>query len=347
MTLLEQIRDSIFGRNFPFAEYGLLLGMVALVFLIALVFGIIALVQMRRARYYPHGHVVDPAEIRDIVREAFDQRRPFEIQLQAEDQNARRPTLRCAPQSMGGGTITLDLGSGVKMLSDSWIGKKINVYFRVGIHREFIYYTFASQIRDFHSHPTENSSIDITFPAMLDNRQKRAFLRMLPPADLVLGMALWHSWTMPTPEKIHDLVLWPRPLLLLVPGRMEQFKLLDLSAGGLRLAIPAAIMAQHELEFSSIDSMIVMLDLYDPEQEKRLRFWMQCRVQNTWSEGAGRATNVGAQFRSWARPKDGVTSAEGASILEWLRLSSSFEVEPIGNWVMRRHLEIYRDIPAD
>jgi hypothetical protein len=33
--------------------------------------------------------------------------------------------------------------------------------------------------------------------------------------------------------------------------------------------------------------------------------------------------------------------------MEWLRLPSSNEVEPIGNWIMRRHLEIFRDLPPD
>ena len=346
MTLAE-IRDSILTRNFSLADVRYLLILAGVLCLIAVILIVIRGIRARRIRYRPHGSVTNPGEIHDILRLAMDQRRPFEVQVQTDRSGFRRPTLRTSPQKIGSSTITLEL-SGIKSLSSIWLDKAVAVYFRIGVgNNEFIYYTFAGNISDIQTPSEDICHIVIPIPAQLDNRQKRAFLRMQPPAEFLLGAALWHDPNMPQPEKMHDLALWPRPLLLLLPGRLEQFRLLDLSAGGLRICIPRSIALSYHLEISTVETIIVMLDLLDPETDKRLRFWMQCRIQNTWEEQPSRDIHVGAQFRAWARPREGHLPPEIPSFLEWFRLSSSFEVEPVGNWVMRRHLEMYRDVPND
>ena len=48
--------------------------------------------------------------------------------------------------------------------------------------------------------------------------------------------------------------------------------------------------------------------------------------------------DIGAQFLAWAKPAE-----SGGSNLVWLKLASSGEVEPLGNWIMRRHLEFFRE----
>lgn len=346
MTLAD-IRDSILTRNFSLTDAGSLLILMGVLCLIAAVVVVIRGIRARRVLYRPHGSITSPREIRDILQLATDQRRPFEVQVQRAETGSRRPTLRCSSQGVGASYITLEL-SGIKTLSTPWLKKAVTVYFRIGTgHNEYIYYTFAGSISSIENPDADTCHITIPVPAQLDNRQKRTFLRMQPPAEFLLGAALWHEQKMPTPENIHDLALWPRPLLLLLPGRLEQFRLLDLSAGGLRICIPRAIANSYHLDFSKLENIIVMLDLLDPETNRRLRFWMQCSIQNAWEEQPTHDIHIGAQFRAWARPREGRIPSETPSSLEWLRLSSSLEVEPVGNWVMRRHLEMYRDVPND
>ncbi len=77
---------------------------------------------------------------------------------------------------------------------------------------------------------------------------------------------------------------------------------------------------------------------------KLLRLWMHCRIQSVWFEHPSRDLYMGMQYMSWARPREGHTYP-GTYSLEWLRLSRRHEIEPIGNWIMRRHLELFREAP--
>lgn len=184
-------------------------------------------------------------------------------------------------------------------------------------------------------------------PTVLENRQKRSFLRIAPPREFFPGSALWYDDSMPTSTQIDEISSWPRPKLLYIPDRMEQFHLLDLSAGGARISIPSQIARNLNLNFNAADRLILMLDLFAPEQNKRLRYWVQCRVQNVWREHATNNVHMGLQFVVWARPKENVEYGESVGGIEWLRLSSASEVEPIGNWIMRRHLELFREHPME
>ncbi len=298
----------------------------------------------RRVRYTPHGSVTDPRIIRQTFRLAFDQRRPFEIQVQT-DGNERRPTLRCAPDSLGADVLVVEI-NGIRSLSSKWLGKALTVYFRVNVDGKFIYYTFSSHIASITAPRPGVCHITLPMPSTLDNRQKRSFLRMAPPLEYLPGAAVWHAESMPAPENYSDLAKWPPPLLLLLPGQSDHFNILDLSAGGCRLFFPGETLRRFGLEFTNIEQIILMLDLLDPESGKHLRFWLLCRIQSAWPSEKGRGVNVGMQFAAWGKPRETILP-ESPGAIEWLRLSSAREVESIGNWIMRRHLEMFRDIPAE
>lgn len=346
MKLLSEIQASFYARSFNIDAVNHLLWSVAGIATLIILYLFFRYIQARKVRYSPFGSIVDGRMIRNILRVAFDQRRPFEVQVQT-DTGQRRPTLRCAPEYIGKDTFTVEI-SGLKSLSDKWIGRAVTVFFRIQLNKEFTYYTFASAIESIHAPRPEVCQISLPIPTALENRQKRSFLRILPPRDFFPGAAIWCADAMPPPEKIHEVSLWNRPKLLYLPGRMEQFQVLDLSAGGARLSVPHASIREFQLQFNSAEQIILMLDLFDPEQNRRLRFWMQCRVQNVWIEHSSRDVHMGLQFQAWARPKEGAAPGEQGGVgLEWLRLSASSEVEPVGNWIMRRHLELFRENPPD
>ncbi len=341
---LSDIQQSFYSRAFDLQAVETWLLGLSIVVAAMVVYLIVRAIRSRRIRYFPHGSITDTRMIQQILRQAFDQRRPFEVQVQA-DSGQRRPTLRCSPEYMSQNSFTVEI-SGLKSLSEKWLGRSISVFFRILLDKEYTYYTFASRIESIH-HPRQGiCHITLPMPTSLENRQKRSFLRMAPPPEFLMGAALWHGDNLPTPEKLSDVTLWPRPQLLHIPDRMVQFQILDLSAGGIRLSVPSKTMRSLELQFNSLDPFMLMLDLFDPENSKRLRFWMQCRAQNVWVDHNSRDVHMGLQFQSWARPREGAEVTKQGGV-EWLRLSSSHEVEPIGNWIMRRHLELFRDAPDD
>ena len=340
---LNEIQQSFFSRSFePDAISHWLWGVAAIVAL-CLIGILIRSYLARRVRYNPFGTVTDERMIRNILRAAFDQRRPFEVQVQTES-SQRRPTLRCSPEYLGQMSFTVEV-SGLKSLSEKWLHRSVTVFFRIQVNKDFTYHTFSSSIEGIH-HPRQGvCHITLRQPETLENRQKRSFLRITPSPEFFLGSALWYAETMPQPAVMADISTWPRPKLLYIPNRMEQFKILDISAGGARLSVPRATVRAYQLQFNSAEQLLLMLDLLDPDQTKRLRYWMLCRIQNVWIEHASRDVHIGMQFLSWGRPKESAVPRQKSLGVEWLRLSSSNEVEPVGNWIMRRHLELFRESP--
>jgi hypothetical protein len=342
---LRDIRDSFLNRSFDLDEVAIWLIAIVTVCILILLFVILRTIRKRRVRYKPHGSIADPETIRMFLRQAFEQRRPFEVQIHKEV-DTRRPNLRTTLEHLGPHNFTLEI-NGIESLSNQWIGRQINVFFQILFDGDFIYYTFQTQI-DVIQFPLKGlCHITMPIPSLLENRQKRAFLRLKPPAEYFRGAAMWHAAALPADSHLYDLTLWPRPSLLALPGRLEQFELLNISAGGMRLRLPHPVVRAQDLRFTSVERVIVMLDLLDPEQNyKLLRYWLQCRIQSVWFEHPSRDLYMGLQFLAWAKPRE-IPGGQSHSGMEWLRLPSSNEVEPIGSWIMRRHLELFRDLPLD
>lgn len=342
---LSDIQQSFYTRSFKFASVETWLIGLAVVVALLLAYLAYKAIQARRVRYDPHGSIVDPRVIRTILHTAFDQRRPFEVQVQT-DAGQRRPTLRCSPVQLGQTSLTVEI-NGLKSLSERWLNRQVTVFFRIMAGKDFTYYTFPSRIVAIDQPRQGVCHISLPMPEGLENRQKRSFLRIAPPKEHSLGAALWYGANMPPPEKLSEIALWPAPLLLALPERVEQFTVVDLSAGGARLRIPHEVAREMQVQFNSTEQIMLMIDLFDPEQNKRLRFWLQCRIQNVWVEHPSRDIHMGVQCLAWGKPKELADQAGPAGSVEWLRLSSSNEVEPLGNWIMRRHLELFRDHPLE
>lgn len=345
LMALSEIQQSFYARSFDMASIRWWLVGLAVVILFLLGFLVVRAIRAGREKYRPYGCIVDRKAIRGFIRSAFDQRRPFEVQIQIT-QGQRRPTLRCSPDHLGADTMTLEV-SGLKSLSNRWVDRAVVVFFRVMIEKDFTYYTFASRIAAINLPWSGVCQIVLPIPDALENRQKRSFLRLPPPREFFPGAAIWCGDQLPKPDDMADIAKWPRPRLLYIANRMEQFKILDLSAGGVRCCVPGHVAKTLQLHFTTAEHLILMLDLFDPEQNKKLRFWAECRVQNIWIEYATRDVHLGLQFCCWARSRIASTPGGHDSGMDWLKLSSSNEVEPIGNWIMRRHLEMFRENPVD
>jgi hypothetical protein len=342
---LRDIRDSFLNRSFDLDEMVLWLAAITAVCVLLLLYLVIRGIRNRRIRYRPHGSISDQETIRMFLRQAFEQRRTFEVQIHKEV-DTRRPNLRTTLEHLGPHNFTLEI-NGIESLSAQWIGRSVSIFFQVNIDGDFIYYTFQTRIDAIHFPLKGLCHLTMTIPSLLENRQKRAFLRLKPPAEFFRGAAMWHAAALPEDSHLYDLTLWPRPSLLDLPGRLEQFEVLNISAGGMRLRLPHAVVHSLNLHFTSVERVIVMLDLLDPEQNnKLLRYWLQCRIQSVWFEHPSRDLYMGLQFLAWAKPRE-LAGGQSRSGMEWLRLPSSNEVELIGNWIMRRHLEISRDLPLD
>lgn len=343
---LQDIQQSFYSRSFGVESIRWWLAGLGVVILFLVTLQIIKSLRASKVRYSPHGCITDSKKIRSALRSAFDQRRPFEMQIEME-QRERCPTLRCSPEHLASDSLTFEV-NGLKSLSSRWLGKAVTVFFRIQAGKEFLYYAFPSHISGIYLPTPDKCQLTLPMPTRIENRQKRSFLRITPPHEFFPGAAIWYGAHFPKDENLASLAAWPRPALLFSPERMEQFSLIDLSAGGARICVPRPVIKLLQLQFHVSEHLILMLDLLDPEQNKRLRYWMECRIQNVWVEYVSRDVHLGVQFLSWARPCDiPAPGKQPSDDIRWLKLTSSSDVEPVGNWVMRRHLGMFRPHQQD
>lgn len=317
---MEAVRESLVG-------VGAVVGLIGLIMLI--------LHFRPKKPYIPQDWILDPTQIAHTLTLAMTQRSKFELQFAMEGET-RRPALRCSGVEVENDAVVLE-ASGMVTLSERWVGKAADCFFIIRLRDTYAFYAFTSIVTQVRV-VNDISMIQLQLPERLETRQKRLYLRIPPPEEYMLGAALWRGPDLPAEGIRNDLALWPKPSRILLPGVREEFFIRDISSGGLKLHLPRHIVAE-EMELIHVSTQfMIMLDLWDPDKAQRLRFWMLCRMQSPVLDFETKGMDLGAQFLAWAKPAEA-----GSSSLLWLKLAASGEVEPIGNWIMRRHLEFFRE----
>ena len=173
------------------------------------------------------------------------------------------------------------------------------------------------------------------------NKTDLLFVIIQPPLEYIYGAAIWYGDTMPHEDQLPDLHNWLKPTLFYIPGSIDQFSITDLSANGIQLFFPNALIQAHSLRLSTLDRFIVMLDLYSAETNGRLRFWLQCKAQRIAFQETNEGFFTGARFMAWGKPRHPLPE-QALGTIEWFRVPTSREVEPLSNWIMHRHLDKFR-----
>jgi hypothetical protein len=305
-----------------------------------IVVGIILLVMLflylrPKENYVPQDWILEAAQIKELLSLTLTQRAKMELHFAVEG-SSRRPALFCAPISIENSSLLLET-SGLTTLSSKWLGWTVDCYFMLRKQESYSFYAFSAPIAEIQTRK-DICYIKLPLPSRIESRQKRSYLRIVPPEEYLLGAAIWRGSDMPESLERNDLALWARPSRIWLPSVREEFTIRDISSGGIRLHLPRHILAE-EMDYIHVSNQfIIMLDLWEPDKAQRLRLWLLCRMQSPVLDFETKGMNIGAQFLSWAKPAE-----SGGSNLAWLKLASSGEIEPLGNWIMRRHLEIFRE----
>ena len=334
-----EVKESFFSSGTDQTTIMRLLFFAGILLLLFCILSVIRHIYNRREPFIPTGWITSAKVLQGLIDSAFRQRSSFDMQF-ADIKGQRRPTLRCSMRYQEKDRIGLE-AQGVQKAARRWTGRKVTCYFKISIKEQPVYYTFTVPIADVEIRPMGTTIIWLDMPDKLQNRQKRAFLRITPPEEYMLGAALWHGRKMPTVEMLNDMQQWDKPNMALLPGKLRQFEIADISAGGLRLTVPRKEQMATGTEFNVSDRLILLVDFLDPESNRRIRFWLLCRVQNMANEYNLRNLEIGVRFQAWAQP------GEGGSSIEWFKLTKENEVAPLGNWIIRRHLELFRANPEE
>ncbi len=290
----------------------------------------------RHRPYVPQDWIIEPKEIQAVIQNALDQRAKFELQFASHD-GSRRPALRCSGVDIQNKLLVVE-ATGLTSLSDRWAGKTVDCFFMVLGRENNIFHAFTTTISSIQV--VKNLCfIRLHMPQRIESRQKRSYLRIIPPDEYLLGSAIWRGPDLPEETQRDSLAVWSKPSMVLLPGTRTDFSVRDISSGGMRVHLPRQALAEEMPHISVSNQLMLMLDLWDPDKMQRLRFWLLCRVQSPVLDFETRGMDIGLQFLAWAKPQE----TDSGSSLVWLRLASSGEVEPLGNWIMRRHLEFFRE----
>ncbi len=285
---------------------------------------------------FPAYWIVRRPEIQCILQQALDQRSKFEIKFLPSDY--ARPIATCSLEKINQHALQFDIGPEVSV-SKRWLNRTVEFYFRIqGGKRQHVYYRFTSPVVGVKRLGDRGSLFLVEPPPKIELQQKRAFLRLEPPSQYLLGCAVWQESERQRPEQLKT---WGRPILVYNPDELSNpINVEDISAGGMRLLVTRQIMKKLKLKFTMAQRLYVMLDLYDPDSSRKRRFWLQCRVQHVYEDFETRNAEYGLQFMAYGqlRKKDG----EPTQQVEWKQTGQE-GIELLGSWVMKRHLELYRD----
>lgn len=356
-----------------FTEQSLTDSPVEVLALVALaVFAVAALttwLQIRkRKKVHLHlGWITLPSQIQQILTIALKQRSTCELQFTPDPGN-NRPVLRCVPDDVTESAMLLE-AHGLRNIASKWQDRQVHCYFKISLRDQSVFYAFTSTVLDVIDKGQDRTILVLKMPERMENRQKRAFLRISPPEKYLLGAAIWYGNEQQVfhsePEITQEDILFrlnpeleagltdeqlkeraakrearklPSPNLLYLKGRKEQFHVNNISASGARISLPKKVMAETETEFAVSSELVLLLDLLDPEKKQQLRFWMFCRVQNISIDHATGDVSMGLQFTTWTLQDDQATYRP-----EWIKTYPGQEVAPLGNWIVKRHLEMFRD----
>lgn len=281
--------------------------------------------------------IVKKSVIMDVMQQALEERSKFEMKFLPSEYT--RPVAVCSLEELDASSLTFDLGPDLKA-TRSWINRMTEFYFRVqGGKKQHVYYRFASPIVGVRRLTNNVNCIVVEFPETIELQQKRAHLRIEPPSQYLLGAAIWQEKGEEKPALVKK---WGKPHLVFQPGKaVNPFSIEDLSAGGLRLMVTRAALRENNFNVGVGQRLYLILDLYDPETSRKRRFWLLCRVQHVYEDFETRNAEFGLQFVLHGRLKK-ENDEEAALQVEWKPVTNE-GVELLGGWIMKRHLELYRD----
>jgi hypothetical protein len=303
----------------------------------ALVYLLNLLVTSRRRRAaLPTGTVLEPAAIRRLLDMAMSQRARVDISF------SRTPNkdqgVSSSIEQLRDEHLVLDVSARIDA-SSRWIGRTVHCYARIRPPRERGQgnsYFFTAEIAGLAKQADGSLRLTLTLPTAMRLQQKRVHLRLDPPMEYMLGLALWPEPGETGGRSAAKPRTWGRPALLFHPGKRDLVRVVNVSAGGMRLDVSRKALRDTGLEFEPGERYILLAEIYDPDRKAKQRLWCMARVQNRFEDFETRNLEVGVCFVA-----QGLSAGQGRDTLAWRNVGED-GVASLGDWVVKRHLERYR-----
>jgi hypothetical protein len=265
--------------------------------------------------------------VTELLNSAIDQRSTMELEFGSEDLQGRKLSGVCTAVEKGAVTVDVPLDHSL----ETWTGEPVEVSFKLDYKDTNTYYRFDSQVLGMRTGPS-SVFLDLGLPHYIHPLQKRTYLRINPLPNYILGMGLWTiDPTQPLPMDSTSLGC---AALSYRPGRLTQCSLLNLSAGGMRMGVPQALLHQFPTSLTLQSQLLCLLLLRSHDSEHPMPFWLVCTVVSL-GEDLEDESNViiGVKFKAWS------LAEVGNSDIFWFPAGKTEEVPPLASWVLRHQLE--------
>ena len=291
----------------------------------------------RRFKLVPSNWVTRPGEIRAVFEQAVTQRSKIELSFTRRDQ--ARQTTSCQLADVTADHLILELSDFIEV-HQGWIGRSFECFFRIQAGKttgQMNFYNFNAEVVGVKKLADGTTHLTLGLPDHVVLQQKRIHLRLEPPTAYVLGVALWPQQLDEKARPVANVKEWGRPPLVLIPGKTGgTLRLSNISAGGLRLEVAYEARKEAGLELDIGQYVNLLLTLHDPVDKGVLKHWLTARVQNRYEDYSSKELEVGLRITAVGE------RTAGSAEIAW-RKAPEDGLPDLENWVVRRHLELFRE----
>lgn len=327
-----------------FGDWGIVPEMIAIILVTvlaatlvgALGYALNSMIKKRKPQLKPSNWITDKNEIRRSLEAAMAQRIKIEMSFA---QSATGAATACTLTDVTEQALTLE-APGHLNISEDWIGRRVNCMFGLLVSKQsgmIRFHVFESDILALKRTGQDAVEISLEPPDKLIMRQKRVHLRVEPPAHCILGMALW-------PERLDEmhrpetnLKRWGKPMAKYISGEKNLIRAVNFSASGLRLELDPELLRTTQSAFEICEHYFLLVDLFEPQADKKMRFWLSVKVKNRYEDFLTRKLGVGFQIVGRAELNE-----TEKSTITWHEVSPD-GLDSLGNWTVQRHLELFRE----
>ncbi len=319
----------------------MLLGLFAVVVVAILAARFVFKYRLARSIYIPAGDIHDPSKILQILDQCIVRRSKLEFRIVGRQSGGQ--IVSGMPVEVKSGHVKLTMSVPFSPSQEKLAGEKVHCYFKIRQDSRDIFFNFLSSIDRIGKGEAGFLELAIALPEVLIAGQKRSFLRIDPPRDFILDIALWPEYIDSNTGWRADIEAFPEPILTNTAEHPRTLDLSDISAGGTKLILDKVALGKSGLTITKGTRFILRLNLWNPVEQNELPLWLICRTQQYTGAAGEPKTTLGVQFVAWSQPQNA-----DMHLLNWHKLDSDDdEVPPLGNWVAKRYLEHYRKAMVD
>lgn len=291
---------------------------------------------IKRQAYVPRGTIKTHPNILLLLNKCIDSRVKMDFQFDLDIAHHNFAT--SIPVDVNDETLVLECSKQSLPIFALEEGRILVFYFSVREEKVFYHYRFETKVIKLEHEKNDFVNLVVELPETIEPGQKRNFLRIPPPEQLILGISIWPVKRDNNKRIETEIANWDKPVLAYLHEDASQFTLNDISSNGVKMSFPKQYASIPDLQLSKARHFAMRLDLWDPTHQVPLHIWTICRIQKSIIDFETQDTKIGVQFIAWATPM-----ADNPDVLKWFKLEEQEEITMLGDWIVQRHLEEYRD----